>query len=166
MKPLPLDPNNIPEMSVIFRHAAVSFKIDNHIRYNAIYIKEPDLTDTKAATDFYYSEFLRASNSFKSFIVMNYSTFVGEYFSSLLSKTENPKFKNWTFLAFFHDDNETPLVNHKKGVNIIDLKTSILLNMQGHRFIKRFYLPLNHTLTFHNVLPIILESWGYSVSAI
>ena len=161
MEPLPIDPSTIPEMTVIFRHAAASFKLDNHIRYDAIYIKEPDLADRKAAMEFYYNEFVRASNAFKSFIVMNYSPFVGEYFSSLLSKAETPNFKNWTYLAFFHEDNETLLIKHKKSVDMINLKTSILLNMQDYCFIKRFYLPLNHTLTFRDVSPVILESWGY-----
>ena len=45
MKTLPIDLNNIREMTVIFRHAAASFKLDNHIRYDAIYIKEPYLTN-------------------------------------------------------------------------------------------------------------------------
>ena len=161
MKPLPIDPKNLPEMTVIFRHAAASFKIDSRIRYDAIYIKEPDLTNRKAAIDFYYSEFIRAANIFKSFIIMNYSPFVGDYFASLLSTEETPNFKNWKFLAFFHEDNETLLIKHKKSVDMIDLKTNILLNMQERHFIKRFYLPLNHTLTYRDVLPVILESWGY-----
>ena len=163
MEPLPIEPSTIPEMTVIFRHAAAYFKLENRISYDAIYIKEPDLVDRKVAAETYYKDFLRATNAFKSFIAMNYSPFVGEYLSSLLSKTENSQFKNWTFLAFFHEDNETPLVNHKKSVDMIDLKTSILWDIQDHHFIKRFYLPLNHTLTFHNVLPVILESCGYSV---
>jgi hypothetical protein len=161
MKPLPINPNTIPEMTVIFRHSAASFKLDNRIRYDAIYIKEPDLTDHKAAAETYYSDFVRASNAFKSFIVMNYNPFVGEYFSSLIAKPDTINFKNWIFLAFFHEENETLLIKHKKGADMVSLKTDILLSMQDHHFIKRYYLPLNHTLTFAEVLPILLEIWGY-----
>ena len=161
MEPLPLYPNNIPERTVIFRHPAVSFKLDSRIRFDAIYIKEPNLADQKAAIDYYYGELTHASNSFKSFIIMNYNELIGNYCASLMSGTAALNLGNWVFLAFFHEDEETLLVKHKKSVDMIDLKTSILLSMQDHRFIQRFTLPLNHILTFQDVMPILLKSWGY-----
>lgn len=154
---------DLPEMTVIFRHAAAYFKLDSRIRFDAIYIKEPGFTDPLAVREFYFDELARTSNAMKSFIVMNYTPFIGSYFDTLISGVDKPSVKNWHFISFFHDDSETLLVKHKKSIDILDLKTSLLLNMQNYPFIKRFALPLGHTLTFHDIMPIILKNWGYEV---
>ena len=140
MIPQALFRTEIPEITVIFRHKAASIKIDNRIRYDAIYIKDPDLADPVTAAAYYKSEISRAANSGKSFIVMNFNQIIASYFTALLSDTSTENYKNWVFLAFFHDDTDTLHVKHKKGVDIIDLKTAILLSMQDYHFIQRLYL--------------------------
>jgi hypothetical protein len=149
--------SEIPGMAVIFRHKAGIFKIDNQIRYDAVYIKDPDLSDIDTATAFYKNEIHRASNAGKSFIVMNFNTTIADYFNALLSKTDNCNYKNWIFLAFFNDDDITQ--TEKK----LEEKNSILLSMQDYHFIKKFSIPKNANLTFRAVLPIILETWGYNL---
>jgi len=163
MFPQTLERKDLPEMTVVFRHTAASFKLESRIRYDAIYIKEPDLTDPISAQKIYFQELSRASNAFKSFIVMNYNPFIGSYFASLISGTETANIKNWHFLTFFHDDTETLLVKHKKSVDILGQKANLLSSMQKYPFIQQFTIPLGHTLTFHDIMPIILESWGYKV---
>jgi len=163
MKPISIIRTDIPEKTVLFRHPAASFKVDSRIRYDAVYIKDPDLTSEKIALSFYKTELKRIENSEKSYIIMTYNPIISDYFSTLLSNPDSYDYKNWIFLAFFHEDNETLLLKHKKNIDILDLKAKILSSMEDHQFIQRFSLPLNHILTFNNILPILLESWGYKV---
>jgi hypothetical protein len=93
----------------------------------------------------------------KSFIVLNFNKVIGDYFNSLLSTSNTHNYKNWIFLSFFHDDDET------QTQKSIDKKTDILLSMQDYHFIKKFTIPPNANLTFQAILPIILETWGYKV---
>jgi hypothetical protein len=148
---------DIPEMTVIFRHKAASFKIDSQLRYDAVYIKDPDLSDKVTATDFYSNELHRASNSGKSFIIMNFNNIIADLFNTLISNPDTLNYKNWIFLSFFHDDDAA------QTKRSIDKKVDILLNMQDYHFIKKFSIPPNANLTLRAVMPIILETWGYKL---
>ena len=163
MKNISFIRTDIPERTVIFRHPAVSFKLESRIRHDAIFIKEPDLTNKKTAFNFYKNELKRIEKSRKSFVILNYNLIIADYFSSLLSNPNSYEYKNWIFLTFFHEDDETLIVKHKKSVDILVQKTNILSDLGKHQFIRQFSLPLNHILTFHDVLPVLLKSWGYKV---
>jgi len=163
MEPISFIRTDITERTVIFRHPAASFKLDSRIRYDAVYIKDPDFSDESKTLIYYKTELNRIKNSKKSYIILNYNPIIADYFSTLISTSGSYEYKNWIFLTFFHEDDKTLLVKHKKSVDILALKTKILSSMEDRQFIQRFSLPLNHTLTFHDVLPILLKSWGYKV---
>jgi len=160
MQPQTYFRTEVPEKIVIFRHKAASIKIDSQIRYDAVYIKDPDLSDKNTAAAYYKSEIDRAANSGKSYIVMNYNKIIGDYFNTLLSDTKTYNYKNWIFLAFFHDDTDTPMQKTRKNKNAIDAKADTLLSMQDCPFIKKFIVPCNATITYHSILPLMLENWG------
>jgi hypothetical protein len=155
MEPQTYIRTDIPEMTVIFRHKAAQYKIDSQIRYDAVYIKDPDLSDTVAATAFYNKELLQAGNKGKSFIVMNFNQIIADYFNYLLSTPDTLNYKNWIFLSFFHDDED---IQSEKA---IDKKNDILEIMQDYHFIKKYTIPPNANLTFQALLPVILETWGF-----
>jgi len=161
MNPKSFIRTDIPERTVLFRHPAASFKVDSRIRYDTEYIKAPDLSDVSTALTYYKTELKRIENSKKSYVIMNYNPIIADCFSSLISDPDSYNYKNWVMLAFFHEDKDTFLVKHKKSVDIIDLKADILLSIQEHKFIKPFILPVNHVLTFQEVMRILLETWGY-----
>ena len=161
MKNISFIRTDIPERTVIFRHSAASFKLESRIRYDAVYIKDPDLTDKITAETFYRNELDRIANSEKSFVIMNYNPIIADYFSTLLSNPDSYNYKNWIFLTFFHEDKDTFLVKHKKNMDVMEIKAKILLSIQEHKFIKQYILPYNHTLTFREILPVLLECWGY-----
>ena len=161
MHPISFIRTDIPERTIIFRHPAASFKLDSRIRYDAVYIKDPDLSNVNNANTFYQTELNHIKNSDKSFVIMNYNPIIADCFTSLLSNPDSYDYKNWIMLIFFHDDKDTVLVKHKKNTDIMKLKANILLGIQEHKFIKPYFLPFNHVLTFREVLRLLLESWGY-----
>jgi len=161
MNPISFIRTDIPERTVLFRHPAASFKVDSRIRYDAVYIKEPDLSDVSKALAYYKTELNRIEKSKKSYVIMNYNPIIADCFSSLLSIPDSYNYKNWVMLAFFHEDKDTLLVKHKKSIDIINLKVDILLSIQEHKFIKPYVLPVNHVLTFPEIMRILLETWGY-----
>jgi len=151
----------VPEQTVIFRHKAACFKLHNSIRYDAVYIKEPDLSDKDYALTYYRNELKRVEKSGKSFIVINYNPLVGELFSTLLSKPRILDYKNWVFFAFFHEDPETLSLKSRKIPDIIKEKVSVMADMMVIPCIKKCTVPLNFVVSFRYLLPMLLEEWGF-----
>ena len=151
---------NIPSLQVIFRHKAASFKLASRLRRDALYIKEPDLTNEESAIAFYTKELKRVENSNKSFIVMNYNPIIGGLFRSLLNNPNTFEYKNWSFITFFHDDHATLSLQSRKIPDIIEEKVNILLDMLILSCMRRLIIPFNYEITLFYMLGIMLDERG------
>ena len=143
----------IPPKTIIFRHPAAVFKLDENIWNHAEFIKDYRLEDN-TSEGFYYAEAIgRAIVSDKLFIVCNYNPIVAWFFESLLTNSCNKNYMDWNFIAFFHDDEASGEIQGRQIIPNV-LKRNTLLNISNYGFIVKYTIPPGYTVTEQDISAI------------
>jgi len=139
--------------TVIFRHPAAVFSLDENIWNNAKFIKEHRPEDSKSEGLYYAEAIGRATVSDKLFIVINYSPIIAGFFELLLTNSYSNKYMDWSFIAFFHDDEAFGKMQERQNVPDI-LKRNTLLNISNYGFIVKYTITPGYTVTGQDIKAI------------
>jgi len=143
----------IPPKTVIFRHPAAVFSLDENIWNNAKYIKNHRPEDGKSEGLYYAEAIGRATVSDKPFIVINYNPIIAGFFELLLTNSYSNKYMDWSFIAFFHDDKASGKMQERQNVTDV-LKRNTLLNISNYGFIVKYTITPGYTVTEQDIRAI------------
>ena len=139
----------MPPKTVIFRHPAAIFKLDDNIWNNAKFIKDYKPGGNTPEGFFYAEAIGRAIVSDKRFIVCNYNPVIAWFFESLLINSSNNRYMDWNFVAFFHDEASGGIQELSDAI-----KRNTLLNISNYGFIVKYSITLGYTVTEQDIKAI------------
>ncbi|MDR1838267.1 MAG: hypothetical protein LBQ93_01585 [Treponema sp.] len=142
--------------TVIFCHPVADFKLDRNIRRNAVYIRDCYLENHEERVIYYAMKIKKAFMSKKSYMVVNFSQLVIQVFEAILTNQDTWDYKDWSFMAFFHDDEESS----EGKIISADVKRDILIGMYHNSYMMEYTIPRGHTLTEQDI-KAIKEWWDW-----
>ena len=139
--------------TVIFLHDAVSFKLDQKITDDAVFIKkvESDLEGSGMDILYYVDAIREAALSDKNIIIMDFEYIIGVTIDTLMKVPGQYNFLNWHFYTFFHADTTPPNEKEHKMYNDSDEKYTILWDLLVCPMILKYALPVGHIVTYEEL---------------
>ena len=149
-------PSVITPKTVIFCHPAADFKLDRNIRRKAVYIRDCYLENHEERVIYYAMKIKKALLSKKSYLVVNFNQLVIQVFEAILTNQDTWDYKGWSFMAFFHDDEDNGAGEHIPP----DVKREILIGMYHNSYMMEYTIPRGYTLTEQDIKDI-KEWWDW-----